>query len=104
MKLRELREKDNLSQRKVSKDLSIKYTTFNGYERGISEPDIETLIKLADYFRTTVDYLIGHEVPYLINKSQFSSKQLSLLDEIQSLSNEQCDKLLAYLDGLKDRK
>lgn len=103
MKLKELREKNNISQRQIANDLDIKYTTYNGYERNMSEPDIKTLIKLADYFHTTIDHLVGHEVPYLINKSTFSSKQLELIESAQNLSNEQCEKLLAYLDGLKDR-
>jgi len=43
-----------------SKLKDIKIPTFNGYVNNIREPNIETLIKIADFFNVTVDFLIGH--------------------------------------------
>jgi len=42
----------------AAKELEIPYTTFVNYEKGDREPNSEMLIKLADYFETSVDYLI----------------------------------------------
>lgn len=42
----------------AAKELEIPYTTFVNYEKGDREPNSEMLIKLADYFGTSVDYLI----------------------------------------------
>lgn len=102
MKLKEIRERKNISQRKLSQDLNIKPTTYNGYEKEISEPNIKTLIQLADYFHTTVDYLIGHDVPYIIDKGLFNNEQLEVIEKLKTLDKEQCKLLATYIDGLKD--
>ena len=103
-KLKELRNKNNVTQKQVANDLNIKYTTYNGYERKLAEPNLETLVKLADYFHTTTDYLLEHEVPYLINKSEFSADQLAVIDLVKRLDNEQVKHLIAYIKGLQDGK
>jgi transcriptional regulator with XRE-family HTH domain len=45
--------------RDVAKDLGLPYTTYVNYEKGDREPSSEVLIAIADYYNTTVDYLIG---------------------------------------------
>lgn len=42
--------------------MHIKPNTYNRYECGVNEPDIEMLIKLADFFHVSVDFLLGHTV------------------------------------------
>jgi transcriptional regulator with XRE-family HTH domain len=61
MKLKELREAKGLTQKQVAEDLSIQQQTYQRYERGRREPRIDMLIKLADCFDVSVDYLIRHE-------------------------------------------
>ena len=46
---------------------------------------MSTLIKLADLHHTTIDDIVGHEVPYLINKSEFTAEQLIAIDEIKKM-------------------
>jgi len=58
-RLKELRTRESLSQFMVAHDLNIARSTYAGYEVGKSEPDLFTLVKLADYFRTSIDYLLG---------------------------------------------
>lgn len=59
--LRELREEKGLSMRQLATELEIAYNVYRSYEVGDREPDIETLIKMADFFECTVDLLIGRE-------------------------------------------
>lgn len=61
MKLKLLREQQNISQAKLASYLGVVRSTICQYEKGNRIPDTETLIKLADYFNVSVDYLIGHE-------------------------------------------
>ncbi|MDF8373622.1 helix-turn-helix domain-containing protein [Weissella paramesenteroides] len=61
MRLKELREAKGLSQRQLANELGMVHQTYSNYERGEREPRIDVLIKLADYFDVSVDYLIGHE-------------------------------------------
>lgn len=58
--LRSLRMSRGISQQALADYLNISQQSINKYERQKIEPDIGTLIILADYFGTTVDYLIGH--------------------------------------------
>lgn len=59
MKLKELREEKNLSQKEIAKYLNIAQNTYSRYETGEREPSIEMLKKLAKYYRVSVDYIIG---------------------------------------------
>ena len=58
-RLKELSEKRGLLQKAVASDLNIGNTTLSNYEQNVSSPNPEMLIAIADYFDTTVDYLLG---------------------------------------------
>ena len=61
-KLRLLIEEKNITQKKLANDLNIAPSTMGGYVQGISEPDFETLKRLAEYFMVSTDYLLNvHE-------------------------------------------
>ena len=60
-RLKELRKKKKISQLKLAIDLSMNQNTISRYETMEREADYETLIKLADYFDVTIDYLLGRE-------------------------------------------
>ena len=63
-RLRYLREKEGLTQTNIAHALHIGQSTYNRYERGIREPDQETLKKIADYFHVSLDFLLKHDRPY----------------------------------------
>lgn len=58
MRLKELRLKKGISQLKLAMDLSMNQNTISRYESGAREADYATLIKLADYFNVSIDYLL----------------------------------------------
>ncbi len=58
--LRLLREENGISQQKLAEMLNISQQAVFKYEKTASEPDISTLIKIANIFNVTVDYLIGN--------------------------------------------
>jgi len=49
-----------MSQQQLADVIGLSQQSVNKYENHSIEPDIATLIKMADYFGVTVDYLIGH--------------------------------------------
>lgn len=59
MRLENLLEEQNISQKQLSTELHIAPSTLNGYLRRNREPDFNTLIKLANYFQVSTDYLLG---------------------------------------------
>ena len=58
MRLKELRKNKNISQLKLALDLNTNQNTISRYETGEREPGIMELIKIADYFDISVDYLL----------------------------------------------
>lgn len=57
--IRDMREDFDLTQEEVGKLLGIKQTVYSRYERGIQTIPVEHLLKLADYYGVTTDYLLG---------------------------------------------
>ena len=58
-RLKELRKKRKISQLKLALDLNMNQNAISRYENMEREADYKTLIKLADYFDVTLDYLLG---------------------------------------------
>ena len=58
-KLKQLRNEKGLTQAQLAKEIEITQKQISTYEVGNAEPDISTLIKFADFFDTTIDYLVG---------------------------------------------
>lgn len=68
MRLKELRKKRNISQLKLALDLSMNQNTISRYETGEREADYKILIKIADYFNVSIDYLLERTNNPKINK------------------------------------
>ena len=58
MRLKQLREKNGISQLKLAMDLNMNQSSISRYENGVREADYATLIKFADYFNVSIDYLL----------------------------------------------
>ncbi len=58
-RLIEQRKLNNLTQRQVADLLEIAQPSYIRYENGSAEPNLQNLVKLADYFDVSVDYLLG---------------------------------------------
>ena len=57
-RLRQLREARNLTQLKVSMDLFLSQNSISRYESGAREASYELLIRFADYYNVSIDYLL----------------------------------------------
>lgn len=58
MRLKEIRKNRGITQLKLAMDLNISQNTISRYETGEREADYTTLIRLADYFNVSLDYLL----------------------------------------------
>lgn len=58
MRLKEIRKAKGISQLKLALDLNTNQNTISRYETGEREPGIAELIKIADYFNVSIDYLV----------------------------------------------
>lgn len=72
--LRTLRITHKKTQDDLAEYLNIKRPSYTRYESGTSNPDLETLVKIANYYNVTVDYLLGREPqPYDPTMSRIAS-------------------------------
>ncbi len=59
LRLRDLREDADIKQKTLASLLHINQNTYSQYETGLHQPPITVLVKLADYYGVSVDYLLG---------------------------------------------
>ena len=58
-RLQALRTEKGINMKEAAQALSMPYTTYVNYEKGTREPSSEVLIKLAKFYDTSIDYLVG---------------------------------------------
>lgn len=58
--LKKLRQEYGISQQGLANAIGVSQPSINKYENHNIEPDIEVLIRIADFFNTSVDYVVGH--------------------------------------------
>ena len=61
MRLRDLREDNDITQNQIALMLNIKQNTYSQYENSKREVPINILWKLADFYDVSIDYLVGRE-------------------------------------------
>ncbi len=61
MRLRDLREDNDITQNQIALILNVKQNTYSQYENGKREVPIDVLWKLADYYNVSIDYLVGRQ-------------------------------------------
>lgn len=59
MRIKDLREDADLTQQNIAEYLNIKQNTYCQYEKGQRQIPIDLLIKLAEYYGVSVDYILG---------------------------------------------
>lgn len=100
MRLKELRQDSGKYQKDIAAYLGIDRTTYVKYENGTSEPPIATLIRLAELFDCTVDYLLevtDQRRPESINLSRETQ---DVLKKYSRLNEEGQKQFFVFLDLL----
>ena len=59
LRIRDLREDQDLSQTKLAEMIGMSQTGYSKYETGENELPISILVKLADFYNTSTDYILG---------------------------------------------
>ena len=71
-RLKELRTKSGYKQEEICSLLGMKIGTYRNYEQGIREMNGETLIRFANYFNVSTDYILGRSDDQTINHNPCS--------------------------------
>ena len=86
-RLKEARKRSGLTQQDVASKIGIDFTTVSKYENDRSEPDNDTLIKMADLYGVEIDALLGREYQVInlgedvIRESEYELEYLEWVKE-----------------------
>ena len=104
--LRSLREARKLSQQKLLDHLGLELaqSQIQSYETGTYEPDINTLKALADFFDTSIDYIVGHtDVSRRIEpvqENELNDAEMKLVEQYRRLLPKQKKSLSMFIETL----
>ncbi len=103
LRLKALREEKRISQQKLALELNVSQASISKYEKGLAEPDIPMLCMMAEYFRVSVDYLLGRtDQKNYFNVKPEEEKERELLVKYRRLTPHQKERAEAYILGLLD--
>lgn len=99
--IRDLREDNDLNQSQIANIINSTQQQYSKYELGISEMPAQSIVKLADNYCVTTDYLLGK-----IDKSNIITDKLTLniLANINELTQQEKISLLDYMNFLKYKR
>ncbi|MDR1532117.1 MAG: helix-turn-helix transcriptional regulator [Clostridiales bacterium] len=105
--LKALREARGISQQKLADQIGTNQQNIHRYEHGFYEPDIRTLTQLAEFFDTSIDYLVGatsfnHKIEP-VNAHELNDEESSILEQLRQLSPRQRQGLALFLNTLLDK-
>ena len=100
IRLRELRKSQGFTLKNVADALNTSNQVISRYELGQTEPDFATLIKIADFFNVSVDYLLGHTDKRHLSGSSLTEKETRLLDAFNGLIPPMQDYILDMVEKL----
>lgn len=111
--LADLRKDKGLYQKNIAELLSVSIGTISNYETGTHCPDLESIIKLADFFNVSIDYLLGRvkfEANFAqLNKPFYTTDDKTvtigdLITDLSSLSDKSKKSFVEYLELLKNNE
>ncbi len=85
IRLKQLRENTGLSQSNFAKEIGVAQSTVGNWESGKREPDYNTTKIIADYFKVTVDYLLGRSndpTPPNSKSPVYDDEALEMMEEM----------------------
>ncbi|EAF1397328.1 helix-turn-helix transcriptional regulator [Listeria monocytogenes] len=89
-RLKQLRKNNNKTQEDISKILGISRGAYSHIENGRNEPDMETIVKLANIFGVSTDYLLGR------SNNGFIDTIAAHIDS--NVTEEEMEEILAYIE------
>ncbi|MDE6742278.1 MAG: helix-turn-helix domain-containing protein [Lachnospiraceae bacterium] len=106
--LEKLRKEKHMTQEEMGEKFGICASTLSNYERGVHQPDLEFIDKVADYFHVSIDYMFGRtsfcspidQLNVLLSDSFTVG---DLLNIVLDYDHPHLELLLSYLDYLSSR-
>lgn len=104
MRLKELRKQKHISQTDLAKALNMKQTTISSYEKGKTQPPIEVLIDMANYFNVSLDYLLERQYENKIDLASLSKTKQNIIKMVTQLNELHAIKVEVYAQSKLDEQ
>ena len=110
MRLKELREQNNLSQQDLAKILKVSPSTVSNWEAGKRQPDIQMIIEIANYFNVSVDEVLGRAINERARNTNNDNHNIrtgdiqSIIDKITRVDSFYLPAIESIIDGLPKKK
>ena len=98
MRLKELRKENKKTQEELAKLLNTTRVSYGRYELETSEPTIDTLCKLADYYGVSLDYLVGREFAYEVG--YLTDNEKNMLAMFRQLNKDNQTRIIGETAGI----
>ena len=95
--IRNLRKSKGISQEEMAVKLNVVRQTISKWEKGLSVPDSEMLIKIADLFEVSVSVLLGNEIPIEKEDKNEISEKLQRINEQLAIKNRRTKTILKII-------
>lgn len=100
--LKKLRKESKLTQLEFSKKFNLSLRGYQDIENDINQTSYENLIKFADFFNCSVDYLLGHQTQNVLYLDSLTDEQKEVVELIKQLDDRQVLKVIGYIERIKD--
>lgn len=99
--LKKLRNEFKISQQQLANSIGVSQQSINKYENQDVEPDIAVIIKIADYFSVSVDYLVGRKMSPDFVVSSLTKDEKQILSKYKTLNKKEKDIIKLLIDNHK---
>ncbi len=104
-RLKELREKKNMYQKELAAELGVTMQTISGWEINRTTPDYEMLIKIANFFQVSIDYLLGNEKKLKVIEDNLKEKEVlkkllvknGYMNKEEELTDKELNKIINFI-------
>jgi len=98
----ELMQKKNIKASKLTSDLGLSVSAITDWKKGKSKPSTDAVIKIAEYFNVTTDYLLicKEEERNNLNLLDYSKEEIRVIKNFQNLNQAGKEKVIEYIEDM----
>lgn len=77
-----------MTMKQAAESLELPYTTYVNYEKGVREPNSETLIRIADFYNVSTDYLMGRVINHPLSSGLTERDERDISKTLEKLMDQ----------------
>ena len=91
-RIRELREKNRMTQSELAKKLDVTRSSVNAWESGLSTPTTQYVVALTRLFHVSADYLLGTETEFQLSLTGYTEEEIQIITQ-----------MIRYFDKMREK-